>query len=260
MLQDQVEEGVKVVYVKLPNVAIELLHPLKSTSAVAKFLVKNPSGGIHHLCFAVRLQLLTKCTHLQGSFTHGISSQIQDLSHEGTPILILNDRCSSQIITSFWFTCAVLRSTRVDRLCFFAAIEFLNLESHKLRVRLMISPTFYFGNLSSLFPFAFYLGIPPSPLPFGQLYLGMHRFPFLSSQDKHDCLLWQFANCVDLKNHPPDQMVIKNHDFLVVFKPDCGRFAVHSYAVFTKTETLTRSVQRNEAKFDKKKLVGRLIR
>lgn len=50
---DQLEEGVKVVYVKLPNVAIELLHPLKTNSAVAKFLEKNPSGGIHHLCFAV---------------------------------------------------------------------------------------------------------------------------------------------------------------------------------------------------------------
>lgn len=51
--QDQLEEGVKVVYVKLPNVAIELLHPVEASSTVAKFLEKNPSGGIHHLCFAV---------------------------------------------------------------------------------------------------------------------------------------------------------------------------------------------------------------
>lgn len=50
---DQLEEGVKVVYVKLPNVAIELLHPVEASSTVAKFLEKNPSGGIHHLCFAV---------------------------------------------------------------------------------------------------------------------------------------------------------------------------------------------------------------
>lgn len=50
---DQLDEGVKVVYVKLPNVAIELLHPLEANSAVAKFLEKNPTGGIHHLCFAV---------------------------------------------------------------------------------------------------------------------------------------------------------------------------------------------------------------
>lgn len=53
-VQDQLDEGVKVVYVKLPNVAIELLHPLQASGAVAKFLEKNPSGGIHHLCFAVR--------------------------------------------------------------------------------------------------------------------------------------------------------------------------------------------------------------
>jgi hypothetical protein len=55
-VQDQLDVGVKVVYVKLPNVAIELLHPLEANSAVAKFLEKNPTGGIHHLCFAVRLR------------------------------------------------------------------------------------------------------------------------------------------------------------------------------------------------------------
>jgi len=63
-MQDQLEEGVKVVYVKLPNVAIELLHPLKTNSAVAKFLEKNPSGGIHHLCFAVRFNLKGFETHV----------------------------------------------------------------------------------------------------------------------------------------------------------------------------------------------------
>lgn len=64
-MQDQLEEGVKVVYVKLPNVAIELLHPLKANNAVAKFLEKNPSGGIHHLCFAVRFQYTRVKIHVQ---------------------------------------------------------------------------------------------------------------------------------------------------------------------------------------------------
>jgi len=45
--------GVTVVFVNLPNTKIELLHPLGDKSPVAPFLEKNPSGGIHHICYEV---------------------------------------------------------------------------------------------------------------------------------------------------------------------------------------------------------------
>jgi methylmalonyl-CoA/ethylmalonyl-CoA epimerase len=44
---------VTVVFVELPNAKIELLHPLGSDSPIAGFLARNPSGGIHHLCYEV---------------------------------------------------------------------------------------------------------------------------------------------------------------------------------------------------------------
>ncbi len=47
------EHGVKVVFVELPNTKIELLEPLGITSPIAKFLEKNPDGGIHHVCYEV---------------------------------------------------------------------------------------------------------------------------------------------------------------------------------------------------------------
>jgi methylmalonyl-CoA/ethylmalonyl-CoA epimerase len=47
------DHGVTVVFIKLPNTKIELLHPLGDNSPIASFLTKNPSGGIHHLCFEV---------------------------------------------------------------------------------------------------------------------------------------------------------------------------------------------------------------
>lgn len=47
------EHGVTTVFVELPNTKIELLHPLGEDSPIAKFLEKNPSGGIHHLCYEV---------------------------------------------------------------------------------------------------------------------------------------------------------------------------------------------------------------
>ena len=50
---DQPDHGVTVVFVELPNAKIELLHPLGADSPIAGFLGRNPSGGIHHLCYEV---------------------------------------------------------------------------------------------------------------------------------------------------------------------------------------------------------------
>ncbi len=50
---DQPDHGVSVVFVELPNTKIELLHPLGADSPVAGFLARNPSGGLHHLCYEV---------------------------------------------------------------------------------------------------------------------------------------------------------------------------------------------------------------
>ena len=49
----QPDHGVTTVFVELPNTKIELLEPLGANSPIAKFLEKNPSGGIHHLCYEV---------------------------------------------------------------------------------------------------------------------------------------------------------------------------------------------------------------
>ena len=47
------EHGVTVVFVTLPNTKIELLEPLGEDSPIARFLEKNPAGGMHHLCYEV---------------------------------------------------------------------------------------------------------------------------------------------------------------------------------------------------------------
>ncbi|MBL6773121.1 MAG: methylmalonyl-CoA epimerase [Alphaproteobacteria bacterium] len=48
------EHGVTVVFVTLPNTNIELLEPLGEDSPIARFLEKNPAGGMHHLCYEVQ--------------------------------------------------------------------------------------------------------------------------------------------------------------------------------------------------------------
>jgi methylmalonyl-CoA/ethylmalonyl-CoA epimerase len=45
--------GVTTVFAELPNTKIELLEPLGEDSPIARFLEKNPSGGMHHLCYEV---------------------------------------------------------------------------------------------------------------------------------------------------------------------------------------------------------------
>jgi methylmalonyl-CoA/ethylmalonyl-CoA epimerase len=45
--------GVNTVFISLPNTKIELLEPLGADSPIAKFLERNPDGGIHHVCYEV---------------------------------------------------------------------------------------------------------------------------------------------------------------------------------------------------------------
>jgi methylmalonyl-CoA/ethylmalonyl-CoA epimerase len=47
------QQGVRLAYVNLPNGRIELMEPSRADSPIAKFLEKNPAGGIHHFCVNV---------------------------------------------------------------------------------------------------------------------------------------------------------------------------------------------------------------
>jgi len=49
----QPAHGVNTVFITLPNTKIELLEPLGAESPIAKFLERNPDGGIHHVCYEV---------------------------------------------------------------------------------------------------------------------------------------------------------------------------------------------------------------
>jgi methylmalonyl-CoA/ethylmalonyl-CoA epimerase len=49
----QPDHGVTTVFITLPNTKIELLEPLGVDSPIAKFLERNPDGGIHHVCYEV---------------------------------------------------------------------------------------------------------------------------------------------------------------------------------------------------------------
>ena len=50
---DLPDHGVTTVFVELPNTKIELLHPFGDGSPIASYLERNPSGGMHHVCYEV---------------------------------------------------------------------------------------------------------------------------------------------------------------------------------------------------------------
>ena len=47
------EQGVVLAYVELANARIEIMQPTRADSPVARFLERNPQGGIHHFCLGV---------------------------------------------------------------------------------------------------------------------------------------------------------------------------------------------------------------
>jgi len=47
------QQGVRLSYVDLGSAKIELIEPSRPDSPVAKFLERNPRGGIHHFCLSV---------------------------------------------------------------------------------------------------------------------------------------------------------------------------------------------------------------
>jgi methylmalonyl-CoA/ethylmalonyl-CoA epimerase len=51
--EPQPAHGVTTVFITLPNTKVELIEPLGPASPIAKFLERNPDGGIHHVCYEV---------------------------------------------------------------------------------------------------------------------------------------------------------------------------------------------------------------
>jgi methylmalonyl-CoA/ethylmalonyl-CoA epimerase len=50
--EEVASQQVRVAFFAVGDVHLELLEPTSADSAIAQFLDKNPSGGIHHIAFA----------------------------------------------------------------------------------------------------------------------------------------------------------------------------------------------------------------
>jgi methylmalonyl-CoA/ethylmalonyl-CoA epimerase len=85
------EHGVTVVFVTLENTKIELLEPLGGDSPIAAFLAKNPSGGMHHICYEVADILLAR-DHLKAGGARVLGDGEPKIGAHGRPVLFLHPK------------------------------------------------------------------------------------------------------------------------------------------------------------------------
>jgi methylmalonyl-CoA/ethylmalonyl-CoA epimerase len=89
--QPEPDHGVTVIFVELPNTKIELLHPLGANSPIKAFLEKNPSGGIHHLCYEVD-DILAARDRLKASGLRVLGDGEPRIGAHGKPVLFLHPK------------------------------------------------------------------------------------------------------------------------------------------------------------------------
>jgi methylmalonyl-CoA/ethylmalonyl-CoA epimerase len=88
---DEPDHGVTVVFVELPNAKIELLRPLGASSPIAKFLEKNPQGGMHHLCYEVD-DIIAARDRLKAQGARVLGDGEPRIGAHGKPVLFLHPK------------------------------------------------------------------------------------------------------------------------------------------------------------------------
>ena len=85
------KHGVKVVFIAASNSKVELMEPLNNNSPVAKFLKRNPNGGLHHICFDVP-DLLASRDQLLASGARILGSPDPEIGAHGKPVLFIHPK------------------------------------------------------------------------------------------------------------------------------------------------------------------------
>jgi methylmalonyl-CoA/ethylmalonyl-CoA epimerase len=94
----QPDHGVTTVFITLPNTKIELLEPLGPESPIAKFLQRNPDGGIHHVCYEVE-DITAARDRLVAAGARVLGDGQPKIGAHGKPVLFLHpkDFCGTLI-------------------------------------------------------------------------------------------------------------------------------------------------------------------
>ncbi len=89
--QDEPDHGVTVAFVELPNSKVELMSPLGTGSPVQGFLDRNPSGGMHHVCYEVE-DIVQARDRLQETGARVLGDGEPRIGAHGKPVLFLHPK------------------------------------------------------------------------------------------------------------------------------------------------------------------------
>jgi methylmalonyl-CoA/ethylmalonyl-CoA epimerase len=87
----QPEHGVTTIFINLPNTKIELIAPLGADSPIAKFLDRNPDGGIHHVCYEVD-DIAVARDKLRAAGARVLGTGEPKIGAHGKPVLFLHPK------------------------------------------------------------------------------------------------------------------------------------------------------------------------
>jgi methylmalonyl-CoA/ethylmalonyl-CoA epimerase len=87
----QPEHGVTTVFIELPNTKVELLEPLGADSPIAKFLERNPDGGMHHICYEVD-DIIAARDKLKADGARVLGTGEPRIGAHGKPVLFLHPK------------------------------------------------------------------------------------------------------------------------------------------------------------------------
>jgi methylmalonyl-CoA/ethylmalonyl-CoA epimerase len=87
----QPDHGVTTVFVNLPNTKIEFISPLGEGSPIAKFLERNPDGGIHHVCYEVD-DIVAARDALKAAGARALGDGEPKMGAHGKPVLFLHPK------------------------------------------------------------------------------------------------------------------------------------------------------------------------
>jgi len=96
-IEEVTDQKVKVAFFRLGDTKIELLEPTSEDSPIAKYLEKNPHGGVHHIAFC------TDCVQTALNEAEALGIQLIDKAPrkgaEGLNIAFLHPKSTFGVLT-----------------------------------------------------------------------------------------------------------------------------------------------------------------
>lgn len=98
--QDLPEHGVRVAFLEFDNIKLELMEALGDASPIERFLQKNPTGGMHHICYEVE-ELSPAVVALKETGVRMLNAGEARIGAHGNPVVFAHPADFSGVLTEF---------------------------------------------------------------------------------------------------------------------------------------------------------------